>query len=152
VSYISTCNMLRVRPHRLPWIGRALLTVFNIVWLCAVVPGHTRGIVKLPGVASNTPVVGTTAGSTASCHPSVTAGHCHPKRPDGKPKNDSAHCAVCHLAARLANPPALPPPIAAPQRLAMVMAAEADSLISLPIVLPYDALAPPGAILHVVVG
>src|SRR5687767_12058669 len=109
---------------------RILFVAFQAVWLNAVVPGHTRGVVTIgtgPGVATT---------EAASCHVARPASHrCCPieqAKKDGAKKDDAptseqkGRCAVCVFAARVTPPPVFdlaPPamallcvrPIAAPE-------------------------------------
>lgn len=81
---------------------RISLLVFQVVWLNAVLPGHTRGVIAL--------------GGAQSCH-EAKATRCCPgkkeKAPAPKPEK-SAKCAVCVHAARMTPPPVIdltPPPL-----------------------------------------
>src|SRR5687767_1836769 len=72
--------------------------LFQCIWLNTVMPGHTRGVVTLPG-------------SEASCHIEQASKCC----PNEKGNNDSdsraptgdqkQRCAVCYFAAGLSTPP-----------------------------------------------
>src|SRR4051794_9360289 len=132
--------------------GRIAFLVFQAVWLNAILPGHTRGLITLPG----SPVGG------SSCHESSTAmgGGCCPtgvpssvpsdpadptdagKRPPVDPGR-LAHCALCHFAARLTVPP--PVDLApAPRDVIGVLAdATPGRCVSLRFAPPYDACGPP---------
>ena len=72
------------------------LLLFQTVWLTAVLPGHTRGVVTLPGYKS-------AAGHEVSdcCHP-APAGKNDPSQPADPTR--AAHCAICFFAARLTVP------------------------------------------------
>jgi hypothetical protein len=81
-------------------MGRALrivLLVFEALFLNVIVPGHTRGIIQLPGSKS---VV-----SCCECQCS--------KEKQTPQKNRAENCAICNFAARVTIPPAIdfaPPP------------------------------------------
>jgi hypothetical protein len=92
---------VRYRPIHL------LLLFFQAFWLNAVVPGHERGVIVMPGGSCNTAQVADTRPSKNCC------GH----RSD--PKNDSSRkerCAICFFAARL-TVPEVPDLVPAPTRL-----------------------------------
>jgi len=74
---------------------RIALLVFQAVWLNIIVPGHTRGVVALPGTASPSP---------ACCCCGGERGDASHHAPVGDP---AGHCAICYFAACLF----LPPPI-----------------------------------------
>src|SRR5436305_12525362 len=83
---------------------RVAMIVFQAVWLNAVLPGHTRGVVTLPGGAEDC--------SSCAAPASAGAGHCCPG--DGARRGQppmapgrAGRCALCHLAARLTIPPAI---------------------------------------------
>jgi hypothetical protein len=82
------------------------LLAFQAIWLNAVVPGHTRGVVTLCGAGGASP-----APAVAASGPKHTA-CCPTKKPATDAASDSApadqkadHCAVCHFAARVTPPP-----------------------------------------------
>ena len=101
-------------PVRLQVMGsrgfRVALLVFEAVWLNAIVPGHRRGIVPLPGENCN----------LCQLQPAEAACCLHHKRPNPARKEDQGkgdpakHCAICYFAARLCTPPVIdltPPPL-----------------------------------------
>lgn len=80
---------------------RITVLLWFAAWMVVVIPGHTRGIVKLPGAEQ------AQQADTASC--------CKPKPaccdtehegdcPD-RPSDPAKHCAICFLKARLSDPP-----------------------------------------------
>jgi hypothetical protein len=79
---------------------RVAVLLFQAVWLNAVVPGHQRGAVALPGETC-----AACHASAESCCPDMAEGP--PARPESPAPNDPAsHCAICHFAAALfAAPP-----------------------------------------------
>src|SRR4051812_47753099 len=83
------------------------LLVFQAVWLNAIVPGHTRGVVTLPGMSCD---AGPTVAAGARCCPAKGS-----SKAPAAPADRSAHCAVCYFAARITPPPVIdltPPPLA----------------------------------------
>jgi hypothetical protein len=99
---------------------RIALLAFQAIWLNAIVPGHTRGVVTLGG---------------ATCHTSTVAQHgCCPSKASSKqpavPTKPSAQCAVCHFAARITPPPVIdlrPPPLALTSQRVEIIPRSADS-------------------------
>lgn len=136
---------------------RILLLAFQAVWLGAIVPGHTRGVVALPG--SGSPAAG--GGGSACCAP-VEERSCHAgggeSRTAGKsgtggkgqpgtddPAQRASHCAVCFFAVRMTLPPVVDL-TAPPLELLDVLSPDvAPDFISLPPVLAYLARGPPAA-------
>jgi len=125
---------------------RIAMIVFQAVWLNAILPGHTRGIVTLPGGPDDCASCALAAG-TATDHCCPTADR------DGHPVDGKApispgrawRCAICHFAARLTVPPVIdlrPPAL----ELAAVRPIEpSHRCVSLRFVPPYDACGPPAA-------
>src|SRR5687768_8164951 len=79
-------------------VARITLLVFQVVWLNAILPGHTRGIIQM---SCDTPQGGQrcvmSGGST-----------CPKKSPQEKPAPpSSSNCAVCQYAARMTPPPVI---------------------------------------------
>jgi len=69
-------------------------------WLLLVMPGHTRGIVELPGADSEL--------ADACCEPrpsccDAAEDDCEPP----KPSDPAKHCAICYLKSHLTDPPPL---------------------------------------------
>src|SRR4051812_44045828 len=85
--------------------ARLALLIFQAVWLNAIVPGHTRGVVQLP--------VGESSGqSQTSC--CAERGRAGPESRSPAPARQTGNCAVCFFAANLSPPPMLdltPPPL-----------------------------------------
>jgi len=77
-------------PAMLARPGRIALLAYQALWLCVIVPGHTRGIVVLPG------------SSDGSC--CQTPGKSKPADSDAPARR--ANCAICSFAARIT--PAIP--------------------------------------------
>jgi len=117
--------------------GIIALSIFELVWLNVVIPGHTRGAVTMPCGCS-------TATSTASCpfcDPAAgnkPAGSHHSPTP-----GDREHCALCFFAAHLTIPPAVD--LWAPRLLFLnyIKAAAAEHLIPRDALVPYDVRGPP---------
>ena len=84
-------------------VGILALLVFQAFWLNVVLPGHTRGVITLPGfepAADSCHADGGPAARGCCPGPSKSAGSQAPKPGDGR----AAHCAVCFFAARLTLP------------------------------------------------
>jgi hypothetical protein len=111
--------------------ARWVFLVFQLVWLNAIMPGHTRGAIPLPGSSPSC------EGGHSCCAGRSQAGKKAPT-PDEKRR-----CAICYFAAGLSLPPVvlldhvvlglvallpLPPPV--------------RPVFQAPPT-PYDALAPP---------
>ena len=108
--------------------GRIALLAYQALWLCAIVPGHARGIVVLPG----------TSGAAACCHPENKS-----KPTDADAAKRRANCAICSFAARLSQAVAVdltPPPMRLLKRLAPPAAHVAPSIEQFP---TYLGRAPP---------
>lgn len=119
---------------------RVALLVFEALWLTVIVPGHQRGIVRLPG--ENCP----------ACEAQTAAPDCCQKQPapvGHKPAGDPAqHCAICYFAARLCTPPVIdlsPPPL---RLVASLPVPAAHARESFPILPTYDGRAPPAGPEH----
>ena len=74
---------------------RILVLLFVAVWFGVIVPGHTRGAVRLPGVVG------------CQDRPTKTDGACCGERAPGPSKSAPANggCAVCFFAAALMHAP-----------------------------------------------
>jgi hypothetical protein len=71
---------------------RILILLFVVGWFGAIVPGHTRGVVKLPGARScETVPAGDSSESSCCSH--------KPSKENPTPRTGS--CAVCYFAATL---------------------------------------------------
>lgn len=122
--------------------------MFQAIWLNAVVPGHTRGAITLPGgeccteVASH-PVVAQETGAKC-CPPREHVAGSH----SGKiPTSDQrARCAICFFAATMTPSPVVnltPPPLEL-QALLPVAAPEVGT--SGDLLVTYLGRAPPAAV------
>jgi hypothetical protein len=124
---------------------RLAVLLFQAAWLNAIVPGHRRGAVALPGEAC------------AACQ--VAHGNdCCPGMPDDAParpaipvsKDPAAHCAICYFAAMLSTPPAVDPSPPVHRLLEIQnapLAREWPSISSIP---SYDGRAPPPGFFQIV--
>src|SRR4051812_27410049 len=84
-------------------IGRVALLIFQALWLNVILPGHTRGIITLPGAAC--------ADSGSGCCAKAKSSE---QETPAKPNRRAAACAVCFFAARLSTPDVVdlsPPPL-----------------------------------------
>jgi hypothetical protein len=123
---------------------RVAMIVFQAVWLNAILPGHTRGVVTLPGGRDDCAACATVV-STATDRCCLT-GNRHDRPTHGKAPispGRAGRCAICHFAARLTVPPTIdlrPPAL----ELAAVCPTEpSHRCVSLRFVPPYDACGPP---------
>ena len=81
--------------------------IFQCVWLNAVLPGHTRGVVTLPGTTD----AQASRVEAHACCAGATKSDSHDQR--GPTPKQRDRCAVCFFAAHMATPPpALAPPAA----------------------------------------
>lgn len=94
------------------WRGlRIALLVFEAVWLNAIVPGHRRGVVALPGESCG--LCQEAASTERACCTHHVSSRPAPKDDPGK-GDPAKHCAICYFAARLCTPPVVdltPPPL-----------------------------------------
>ena len=112
--------------------SRIFLLALLAVWYGAVLPGHTRGVVQLPGTACATT-------------PSTT---CCDKKPANKsdaPAKPASNCAVCHYMATLSAPPPLEHGIALLKSADVLTDVLVIQPTSAQIILPYHGRAPPAA-------
>lgn len=71
---------------------RIFVLLFVVAWFGAIVPGHTRGVVQLPGARScETSVAGDTSESTC----------CSTKPSKEKSAPKAGSCAICYFATTL---------------------------------------------------
>lgn len=84
----------RASSIRLMRVVRLILAVYVLVWFGMVVPGHKRGLVRLPD--SRTPSV-----SAAKC-PACVGGS---EGKNGKKRSGGGSCAICFVAATYSTPP-----------------------------------------------
>lgn len=87
---------------------RLLVLLWFSGWLLLVMPGHKRGIVKLPGAEVQQ------VASDSCCEPAPscceTAKMCCESAADDEvpgPIDPAKHCAICFLKSHLTDPPAL---------------------------------------------
>jgi hypothetical protein len=102
------------------------LLLYQALWLNAVVPGHTRGAVLLPGTDSCPQCVGPRDGRARPATPTKPC--CSHRQVPGVPDGRASHCAVCHFAAVLTVPPATelaPAPVCLLRRLSLLPPATA---------------------------
>lgn len=92
---------------------RVAILLWFAGWLVVVMPGHTRGVVKLPGAAlAEAASCCEPAPAEASCCAAERATTCCGDVSGGAPKPGDApiddpakHCAICFLKATLTEPP-----------------------------------------------
>ena len=117
-------------------VVRITLLLFQVVWLNAVLPGHTRGIIPLA------------CESKAQSHCSMAAaGNCPKKSSPDAPATPgrSSNCAVCQYAARMTPPPVLDWRPAALELTDLVPEIAGLGVESADSVLTYNGRAPPVA-------
>jgi hypothetical protein len=110
--------------------GRISLLVFQVVWLNVVLPGHTRGVIALPGSGDS---VQKSAGCCAKDH--------REEKSPAKPR--AGACAVCFFAARLSFPDVIdltPPALGLVDVVDVPRAAEVHLA---PLTIPFDNRGPP---------
>jgi hypothetical protein len=113
-------------------IGRIALVLFQALWLNVILPGHTRGIITLPGTAC--------ADGPSSC--CLRKAHVKSHLP-AKPAPRPGSCAVCFFAARLSTPDFIdltPPPLGL---LTTASIPPSQSLYPPSLVLAFDSRGPP---------
>lgn len=119
---------------------RLAVLLFEAVWLNAVVPGHRRGAVELPGESCAACAVA----QPEACCPEM--GDPQPTKPAVPVSKDpAAHCAICYFAAMLSTPPAIDCTPPAHRLLEIHKPPVALERPSLPLIASYDGRAPPGS-------
>ena len=123
---------------------RVALLVFEALWLNVIVPGHQRGVVRLPG--ESCPACEADSAPRECCHAQATRQSIPTKH---KPAGDPAqHCAICYFAARLCTPPVIdlsPPPLRLVEQLPVPAAHTRESFKVRP---TYYGRAPPAMFGH----
>lgn len=114
--------------------GTIALLVFQAFWLNVVLPGHTRGIVTMPGWEAKS----RTETAKSCCGVEKPSKETKPS-----PSERAAHCAVCFFAVHLFLPPVVdlrPPALELTGR----MTDPQPDIIHFPCpILTYDGRAPP---------
>ena len=113
---------------------RIFLLLLLTAWYAAVLPGHTRGVVQLPG--------------TTACAASSTATKCCPSKRSQKPEapaKPASNCAVCHYMAALSAPPPFEHGLAPLRPADVLPELVVVQPIAAQIILPYHGRAPPAA-------
>jgi hypothetical protein len=123
---------------------RLAMLLFQAIWLNAIVPGHQRGLVGVPGERC---AAGHTNPGDCCAEMAASSG----RRPASPASGDPAsHCAICHFAAALLAPPPInlaPPPLEFLEILRLPSPAQIE-VHSFP--MPYDGRAPPTHSFHLV--
>jgi len=118
------------------------IILWQFLSLNVVIPGHTRGMITMPG--SNATPAGRTAAADSCC--SLPAEDSHDGDTDRPTSQQRRSCAVCHVAANHTPPPVfcidLQPGDASIQRVCPV----ATQVASRHIPLPYFPSGPPARI------
>ena len=83
--------------------GILALLLFQALWLNVIVPGHTRGVITLPGFEPAPRQAQASASHGCCSSPSPSDPSDDPQPGDGR----AANCAICFFAARLTLPPAI---------------------------------------------
>ena len=130
-AFPTLCNLI---PVRLRPLHLAML-IFQTVWLIAIVPGHQRGIILLPGSTANSPgcceAANRKIGSPAKRSPA-----------DSSPDR-SRQCAICHFSAHLNTPPTLDHSFGRHELQHRLESLSAERFIACPLLLPFDSRGPP---------
>jgi len=120
---VTRVTVARVKPLRWCFI------LFQCVWLNAVLPGHTRGVVTLPGTGGDARAAGAGAAAAAGeTHACCSGAAKTTGKNNGTParKPPTGSCAICFFAAHMATPPpAIDPP--APLGLREILPAHAPA-------------------------
>lgn len=116
------------------------LIVFLFLWLNVVLPGHTRGMITVPGSSptaqAETPDACCSVGGKKTPDPA--------KAPTEAPTQDEKRrCAVCFFAAALDLPPVVTFDHSPRGLLAVLPLAEHEHVESLLVLRPYHGRAPP---------
>jgi hypothetical protein len=120
---------MRLRPLHLA------VLIFQAVWLIAIVPGHQRGVVLLPGYATTSP---------GCCNPVNRKINSPAKHsPSDSSPSRSGQCAICHFSAHLSTPPTFDHSFVRHELLHRLESAIAERIITRPLPLPFDSRGPP---------
>jgi len=109
--------------------------IFQALWLNVIVPGHTRGIVQLPG--SNH------CSTVNSC---PLCANEHPAGSKDAPANRSSNCAICFFAAHLNVPPTIDLSLTRLDFLHRLSAIIAEDRIARIVISPFDCRGPPAIV------
>lgn len=127
--------------------AKILLLAFQVVWLTAILPGHTRGLVLLAGAEADGQCHAVRAEAEGKAHACCPAGKHDESDQHPTKSNRAANCAVCHLAVRMviATAPDLAP---RPSGLAdNVPPAMRECPLALPLQLAYHSRGPPARLI-----
>jgi hypothetical protein len=113
--------------------ARFALLLFQAIWFNVIVPGHTRGIVQLPG--------STSVQSCPSCCCETSPGTNNSK--STPPANRTGNCAICFFAAHLTIPPTIDLSLPRLNFLHRLNAEIAEKSIPFTILLTFDSRGPP---------
>lgn len=83
---------------------RLVVLVWFSGWLLMVMPGHKRGIVKLPGAEIEQRAASRDA---SCCEPKPSCCDTAAEDETPSPIDPAKHCAICFLKSHLTDPPAL---------------------------------------------
>ena len=81
----------------------AILLWFS-AWLLVVMPGHTRGIVRMPGSVARAAQSSCCEPAPSCCATETASDGCDGDTPQ-PPEDPARHCAICFLKAHLTDPP-----------------------------------------------
>lgn len=83
-----------------------LVLVWFTLWMGVIAPGHTRGVVRLPGMDDTSSASACCCTDTqGSCAPATQTAETGPQ--DSTPADPAKCCAVCYFNATLNTPPPL---------------------------------------------
>ena len=109
---------------------RILFVLFQLVWLNAVLPGHRRGIVTVPGYEpARTDDSSLQASAQHACC-SAAQRESDDSKSEKRQRDRAAHCAVCVFAARLSQAPAIVNEVHAPQFVEFAPPPAAESIVT----------------------
>lgn len=116
------------------------IILFQFLWLNVIIPGHTRGMITLPGALASCD----TESSTASCCTIPTDDDHDDKTPTPEQRRC---CAVCYVAARYTLPPTFQIDLAPADLIQDAPQHAITQVASRHIPLPYFPSGPPAALL-----
>jgi hypothetical protein len=123
--------------------GHLALIVFQALWLNVIVPGHTRGIVTLPGTECGSAHEGQESCCAEQPRPACHAdgGRQDSEHPYRRP--DASHCAICSFSARLSTPPVIDLRLTDFKRLQIVVPCVVAEVTEIDLFATYFGRAPP---------
>ena len=115
--------------------ARGILAIYVLLWFNVVVPGHTRGMLTMPGGK------GSEKSGVESCCSSRSAG---PNKDHKPTREQQRRCAVCYVAATYSVPVVLAIDLRPAERVAIANVAALAQVRSIEFPAPYWPIGPPG--------